>query len=139
VCPHLSASLDVAEKWWRSQFLLPGATQPLSKDQQIAITHSLAAWTEVVEGLPEDARGTTADHLRAAWKQLLASGKLEGEGQAELAGQAWRWREHLQRAMDGCHSTEEQRCVRGCTCPAPPMCSSGGGIWNTRACQPALQ
>ena len=95
------------EKWWQPQFLLPGASQPLSTEQQCAVTHALAAWTGVVEELPPDAAGTTAEHLRRAWGELLASGKVAAE-QAELAQRAWRWREQVQRAMDGCDSTAEQ-------------------------------
>lgn len=45
-------------------------------------------------------------HLDAAWQRLLDSGALGG--QAPLAARAWRWRELLQRAMDGSDSTEEQ-------------------------------
>lgn len=107
-----SSTNVAAETWWNSQFLLPGVTEPLSKDQQLAVTHALAAWTATVEGLPADASGTTADHLRGAWASLLASGKLQGGiGKAEAAARAWRWRELLQRAMDGCHSTSDQRCA----------------------------
>lgn len=105
----LIGSSPEAETWWNSQFLLPGVTEPLSKDQQLAVTHALAAWTATVDGLPADASGTTADHLRGAWASLLASGKLQGGiGKAEAAAGAWRWRELLQRAMDGCHSTSDQ-------------------------------
>ncbi len=46
--------------------------------------------------------------LPAVLLQLLASGKL-GPEHEELAQRVWRWREQLQRAMDGCHSTSEQR------------------------------
>ena len=108
-----------AETWWSSQFLLSGASEPLSKEQQLAVTHALAAWTDTVEGLPPDASGTTADHLRAAWDGLLGSGKLRGgDGQVEAAARAWRWRELLQRAMDGCHSTADQRCGSRAAGPA---------------------
>lgn len=155
-CPPLACnppSPDAGEQWWSSQFLLPGASQPLSKEQEAAVTHTLAAWGAAVEELAPDARGTTADHLREAWAQvrwqrglpllcsrqgawlvccsraashtecaaslsapllprrpqLLASGRLHAE-QLELAQRVWRWREQLQRAMDGCHSTSDQRC-----------------------------
>lgn len=134
------AASCAGEAWWSSQFLLPGATEPLSKEQQIAVTHALAAWTGTVEGLQPDAAGSTASHLAQAWAQvtrgaerpankktaasfgahpekrmlhhtdvqLLASGKLESS-QLEAAQRAWRWRELLQRAMDGCDSTSVQR------------------------------
>ncbi|KAL4858489.1 Spermine oxidase [Chlorella vulgaris] len=95
------------ETWWSSQFLLPGSSGPLNTAQQAAVTHTLAAWAAAVEAVPQDAGGTTADHLRVAWQQLLASGKVPVEQEA-LARRAWRWREHLQRAMDGCHSTADQ-------------------------------
>lgn len=107
----LSPARIAGETWWSSQFLLPGATEPLSKEQQLAVTHALAAWTATVEGLPTSASGTTADHLRATWDKLLGSSKLQGgSGRVEVAARAWRWRELLQRAMDGCHSTSDQRC-----------------------------
>lgn len=64
----------VAEQWWSSQFLLPGATHPLSKEQQAAVTHTLAAWSEAVDDLPPDAPGTTAEHLQRAWDQASAAG-----------------------------------------------------------------
>lgn len=99
-----------AEQWWSSQFLLPCASQPLSKEHQIAVTHTLAAWGDAVESLPADAAGTTAEHQKAAWAELIASGKLAPE-QLEVAQRAWRWRELLQRAMDGCDSTAVQRWV----------------------------
>lgn len=108
----LLATDPPAERYWRSQFLLPGATQPLGQEEQAAVVHTLAAWTDTIEGLPQDAAGTTADHLAAAWEQLQASGRLGGEPERqEAARRAWRWRERLQRAMDGCHSTADQRCV----------------------------
>ena len=72
--PHTPTACNprphAGETWWSSQFLLPGAQQPLSKEQQIAVTHTLAAWGEVVDGLPEDAQGTTAEHLEEAWAQV---------------------------------------------------------------------
>lgn len=103
--------MTAAERYWRSQFLLPGATQPLSQEEQATVVHTLAQWTDTIEGLPKDESGTTADHLAATWEQLQASGRLgEEAGRQEAARRAWRWRERLQRAMDGCHSTADQRC-----------------------------
>ena len=115
--------MHAGEKWWSSQFLLPGSSQPLSKAQQIAVTHAIAAWAEAVDELPRDAAGTTADHLRVAWRRLLASGRAPEELE-ELAQRAWRWREHLQRAMDGCNSTAEQRWAGGWCC-----CACGLHAW----------
>ncbi len=107
----LSPARTAGETWWSSQFLLPGATEPLTKEQQVAVTHALAAWTATVEGLPSNASGTTADHLRATRDKLLGFSKLQGGGgRVEAAARVWRWRELLQRAMDGCHSTSDQRC-----------------------------
>jgi hypothetical protein len=103
-----------AERWWSSQFSLPGAGRPLSREEQAVVTHTLAAWSETVEGLQADAAGTTDAALRAAWVRLRASGRLEASPERlELAGRAWRWRELLQRAMDGCDSTSVQRWVSG--------------------------
>jgi hypothetical protein len=112
--------IAAAGKWWSSQFLLPGAEAPLTPAQQAAVTYTIAAWMDTVEELPADAAGTTAEHLQRAWAALLASGKVAPE-HAELAQRAWRWRELLQRAMDGCDSTSDQRwdraadaCTDGC-------------------------
>ncbi|PSC70494.1 spermine oxidase-like [Micractinium conductrix] len=105
----LIESNPTAERWWSSQFCLPGEARPLSLEEQAVITHALAAWGEAVEGLQQDEAGTTADALRAAWAALLASGRLGDAGERlQLAGRSWRWRELLQRAMDGCDSTSVQ-------------------------------
>ena len=191
--------LHAGETWWSSQFLLPGTQEPLSKEQQIAVTHALAAWGEVVDGLPEDAQGTTAELLEEAWAQvraraagcsacahpasccwravgrppichaaqrgqwliiplllllaaataaaavadgchdcvemqLLASGKVSPT-QVELAQRAWRWREHLQRAMDGCDSTADQRwgSVRRANSMVELHSCTAPGLWRAAA------
>ena len=103
----LSASHPTPETWWKSQWRLAGRPAPRAKEQELAITRALAAWVGVVDGLTPEATGTAADHLRAAWDQLLASGQVPPE-QLDLAQRAWRWREHLQRVMDGCRSTSVQ-------------------------------
>ena len=75
-----------AERWWDSEWLLPGSHQPLQPAQAVAVSRTLAAWGEVVEGLaPGEARGTTAAHLARAWQQV---GAAVWAGQAGQAG-AW--------------------------------------------------
>eukprot|EP00887_Chlorella_sp_A99_P007287 scaffold2.g7287.t1 len=126
----LSSAQPEPQRWWDSQFLLPGAATPLAGPQAVAVTRALADWQDAIDGLTPDSAGSAGQHLDEAWRKLEAHMQQQsvndvsgcgggrsaagaagagdrGMPPAEAARRAWRWRERLERAIDGCRSTDD--------------------------------
>eukprot|EP00887_Chlorella_sp_A99_P007288 scaffold2.g7288.t1 len=96
----------------------------------VAVTRALAAWQDAIDGLTPNSAGSVGQHLDEAWWELEAHMQQQsvddvsdcgggrsaagaagagdrGVPPAEAARRAWRWRERLERAIDGCRSTDD--------------------------------
>lgn len=100
----------VQQRWWNSRFVLPKTVQPLHKDSGEIVVHSaVQAYADAIESIENsstDENSTTVgDVLDAAWTTYVS---IQGDNNSNvrLAKAAWEWREKLQRAIDGCHSTD---------------------------------
>lgn len=100
------------QKWWDSKYVwmpLHGEARICnSKSELITIHRTVQAYAEAMEGIElggDNDNRSVGDALRSAWSQLSSS-MSTGE-ELKLAKAAWQWREGLQRAMDGCDTTED--------------------------------
>jgi hypothetical protein len=110
--PVLAAALEMGllhnplrrQRWWGSAFLVPGRAEALRGEEALKLHTAVEAFSAAVESLqqrgPAASVGAAAD---AAWRALPAP----ADAADALAAAAWRWRELLQRAMDGCHSIHD--------------------------------
>ncbi|CAL5227355.1 g10303 [Coccomyxa viridis] len=93
-------------QWGVATFVREGLAEPVDGDD--AKTASLAGklYSDAVEQAQEaehSAGGATVgQYLRKKWRELRKE-----RGTDPLYAEAWRWRENLQRAIDGCRTTDE--------------------------------
>ncbi|GAB4814785.1 hypothetical protein N2152v2_001831 [Parachlorella kessleri] len=90
-------------EWWDSLWLQQGAAEPLGPEDVLVAHKVTKAYAEAVEALEPSMQGTVADHLQGARHQVFSE---VGPQHAQLAQQAWRWRELLERAINGSHSSD---------------------------------
>lgn len=112
VAVGLMAPHPPRQRWWSSRFLLPHQSEALDESQEMVIHKAVEAYAAAVEGVDVASRGTVGDAVWRAWtlwrEQHMQDWQGEGrDGEENLAAAAWRWRERLQRAIDGCHSTSD--------------------------------
>ena len=78
--------------------------------------HLIIAQSEALTERLEDPPSVQSDEQDRGWREITGLGcelslfKLQlrkERGTDPLYAEAWRWRENLQRAIDGCHTTDE--------------------------------
>ncbi|KAK9810120.1 hypothetical protein WJX72_005080 [[Myrmecia] bisecta] len=94
-----------AAKWARE-----GRTDLLQGEELDTILEGAALWSEAIENIEEGpglaAASTVGEYMQHAWQQVASQPGMTPE-RLRLFAQAWHWRELLQRAMDGCHTTHD--------------------------------
>jgi monoamine oxidase len=104
------------QKWWDSKYVwmpLHGEARICDTKSELITIHTTAqAYAEAMEGIKlggDNGNRSVGDALSSAWSQFSSS--ISTDEELKLAKAAWQWREGLQRAMDGCESTEDMSAV----------------------------
>jgi spermine oxidase len=104
------------QKWWDSNFIIPGRAENLSKEEEVAVHVVVEAYNEALESIGEGSQGSVGNSLRAFMHEKFGAAmdpgiqhmpKHVGKDFENLGNAAWAWREKLQGAMDGCQSTHD--------------------------------
>jgi spermine oxidase len=120
------------QKWWGSTFILPGRKDGLTKEENILVHKAIEAYAAAIESIETSEEGSAnknedggsrgkgkvvhavvGDVLDVAWHTFLQDQNLNttdttnSSASIELARAAWQWREQLQRAIDGCDTTND--------------------------------
>lgn len=90
----------------------PGQSEPMSGAELEAAMAAAGAFHQGIEEAEDRVEGSVAEVL-AKHRHQLVQGKGCSWTPSQLcaAAASWRWRELLQRAIDGCHSTHDMGCI----------------------------
>eukprot|EP00208_Stichococcus_sp_RCC1054_P004285 CAMPEP_0206141490 /NCGR_PEP_ID=MMETSP1473-20131121/13113_1 /ASSEMBLY_ACC=CAM_ASM_001109 /TAXON_ID=1461547 /ORGANISM="Stichococcus sp, Strain RCC1054" /LENGTH=529 /DNA_ID=CAMNT_0053536087 /DNA_START=104 /DNA_END=1693 /DNA_ORIENTATION=- len=93
------------EAWAHPSWVREGDQVPLAAEEVATAKAAAGSYSMAVEQAmqSEETGLTVGKHLRRTWPQAR---QKFAAGEKQVAAEVWRWRECLQRSMDGCDSTD---------------------------------
>ncbi|KAL0055945.1 hypothetical protein WJX82_006032 [Trebouxia sp. C0006] len=102
---------DSKPTWGAMKYVRQNEVALLGKEDAAVITKARDMYGEAVEAGTEAASkgqaGVIGDSVRHAFAQAMQSMEEASGRSKAIFTEAWAWREQLQRAMDGCHTTDD--------------------------------
>lgn len=97
--------------WGAVKYVRQNEAALLSEADAAIVAKARDLYGEAVEAslasAPKGSTGVVGDTVRQAFAQAVETMDQEPDRSKALFTEAWAWREQLQRAMDGCHSTDD--------------------------------